>query len=237
LTGKIRCSICGFVFQGHTTKSKGIVYRRYIDGGWSAKLVCDFYGINKEKIEGFAISAVQEIVNDNQIFGRLEAALQQKISEESRQSLSKNQNLLSLHEQLAGRRSNIMAAISRTSNPRLVNSLLLKLEDIDQQIDSTEKELLIEKSNNEERCDIKTLFKDLMEFCLNFDVRFSEATISEKKVLLQKCLSEIIIDRDRKVAVVRVREIPAIHPDVANLLQNKKAHTEVVCARGSGGRT
>jgi hypothetical protein len=161
LTGKIRCSIGGFAFQGHTTKSKGIVYRRYIDDGWSAKLVCDFYGINKEKIEGFAISAVQEIVNDNQIFGRLEAALQQKISEESRQSLSKNQ----------------------------------------------------------------------MEFCLNFDVRFSEATISEKKVLLQKCLSEIIIDRDRKVAVVRVREIPAIHPDVANLLQNKKAHTEVVCAR------
>ena len=74
-----------------------------------------------------------------------------------------------------------------------------------------------------------------MEFCANFDVRFSEASASEKKVLLQKCLSEIIIDRERKVARIRVREIPAIHSDVANLLQNKKAHTEVVCARGSGG--
>jgi DNA invertase Pin-like site-specific DNA recombinase len=143
LTSKIRCSKCGFAFQGHTTKSKGIVYRRYIDGGWSAKRACEFYGINKEKIEGFAISAVREIMNDNQVLGRLEAALQQETSEERRQSVVKNQNLLTLREQMKGRRSNIMAAISRTSNPRLVDSLLLELEDLDRQMDSAEKELLI----------------------------------------------------------------------------------------------
>ena len=76
-----------------------------------------------------------------------------------------------------------------------------------------------------------------MAFCVNFEVRFSEATAWEKKVLFQKCLVEIIIDRDRKIAVVHVREVLAIHSDVVNFLQNKKAHTKIVCARCSGGRT
>ncbi len=43
LTGLIRCSHCGFAFQGWSGAVKGQRYYKYIDGGWQNKRVCSFF--------------------------------------------------------------------------------------------------------------------------------------------------------------------------------------------------
>ena len=64
LTGLIRCSRCGFAFQGWSGKVRGKEYLRYIDGGWQSKRVCDFFSIPKDQLERFAIQSIKDMLTD-----------------------------------------------------------------------------------------------------------------------------------------------------------------------------
>ena len=72
---------------------------------------------------------------------------------------------------------------------------------------------------------------------LNFEDRFEKVPIEERKLLVKKVISKVTIDRERNVARFLFRRLPAVTPEIEALYQNKKALTEVVSARSSGGGT
>ena len=48
-------------------------------------------------------------------------------------------------------------------------------------------------------------------------------------------ISEIVVNREKEVVEFYVRKVPAVSPELEELLQNKKAPTNSVSAEGSGG--
>ena len=72
-------------------------------------------------------------------------------------------------------------------------------------------------------------------FVLNFEREFEKAPIQERKLLIQRCISEIIVDRDRNIARFHVRRIPAVMPQMQVPSQKRRVPTEVVSTRSSGG--
>ena len=76
--------------------------------------------------------------------------------------------------------------------------------------------------------------KSVRKFVSDFKKVFDKAPIEERKILIGKCISEIVVDRDKKVARFFVRRIPVASPQLEELLQNKRVPTEVVSTRSSG---
>lgn len=75
LTGLIRCSECGYVFQGYSSAARGYTYYKYIDGGWQSKRVCSSLSVPQEKIENFIIKGLKEFSVDKKIIDRTQENL------------------------------------------------------------------------------------------------------------------------------------------------------------------
>ncbi len=239
LTGKIRCLKCGFAFQGNSTKSKGKIYRRYIDGGWNAKRVCQFLSIKKERIEQFALAAVREILEDEVLMRYLESAVRTQLKNAGSQAEAKVQNYQAKLGDLMGRKSNLLSAVSRTSSSTVVESLLSELEDIERQIGGITESIQTNKTGNTSDSLLLDALVELEKFRKDAIGELEKAEPSEKKLILQRCIQEIAIDREQGQAICWVRELPALEPELAELMENKKAHTteESCTRRSSGGRT
>ena len=74
-------------------------------------------------------------------------------------------------------------------------------------------------------------------FVLNFEEKFEDAPIAEKKLLVKKMISEIIVDRDKGVVKFYVRCVPMVSNEIEELYKNKREPARVASSRSSGGRT
>ena len=56
-------------------------------------------------------------------------------------------------------------------------------------------------------------------FVLSFETEFEKAPIEDRKSLIKKCISRIVVDREEGFARVYVRRIPAVTPELQRLLE------------------
>jgi hypothetical protein len=69
----------------------------------------------------------------------------------------------------------------------------------------------------------------------NFESIFEKAPIYERKEILRRCISKIIVDRARNVVRFWVRSLPAVQGMPFELAKNKSALTiELASALSSG---
>ena len=54
---------------------------------------------------------------------------------------------------------------------------------------------------------------------------------------MKKMISKIDVDRDNNVVRFYVRRLPAVTPELDEMLQKERVATEVVTTQSSGGRT
>jgi hypothetical protein len=71
---------------------------------------------------------------------------------------------------------------------------------------------------------------------MNFESEFEKAPIEEKKLLVRKCISHIIVDREKPAVRFYVRRIPAATPWLEETLKINDRTTGVVRSSGSGDR-
>ena len=64
----------------------------------------------------------------------------------------------------------------------------------------------------QEKPEIVELEQEVARFVLDFERNFDQAPIEERKVLVQKCISKIVVDREANVARFYVRRVPAVTP-------------------------
>ena len=209
LTGLIRCAKCGFAFQGWTCKVRGKTYRRYIDGGWKSKRVCKSFGVPVDQMEDFAIQSVKETLSDPALVRQIEERLRDlmeagangaegevtRLQQEKDETDRKIENLLRLVEQ---------GSIEGDS----VRKRLNELEEEKQR--STSK--LARAGSTRMTPQLEDLGRIVADFILNFERNFEKAPIEERKVLMQKCISRIEVDREARVARFYVRRVPAVVP-------------------------
>ena len=65
-------------------------------------------------------------------------------------------------------------------------------------------------------------------FVLDFEKEFEKAPIEDRKGLIKKCISRIVVDREEGVARFYVRRIPAVTPELLRLLEPPEDHRKVV---------
>lgn len=234
LSGLIKCPICGFSYQGCTTRSKGRSYHRYVDGGWHNKRVCSSFSILKEPLERFAVNAIRDVLCDPKLALRLETTLQALLK--ARPTGMKNR-VNDLEKELAGcedKISKLTEAIEAGANLEPILNRLRELENRKGEIRGTLEKIHPIQSSVPDLAEIKRRVSAML---LNFQDRFEKAPIEERKLVVRKLISQVVIDRDQRVARLYVRKLPAVTPELESLYENKRALTDVVSARSSGGRT
>jgi hypothetical protein len=121
------------------------------------------------------------------------------------------------------------------SNPQ---TILERLEELERENNENEGKLTVLKDERsvDSRCNETSHL--VANFILNFEEEFERSDPHRKKALLKQCISDILVDRERKVVRFSVRRIPVMTAEIESLLkehQKNKAVTEVMTAVSSGG--
>jgi hypothetical protein len=68
--------------------------------------------------------------------------------------------------------------------------------------------------------------------------RFEEMSPEDRKVQVRRCVSRIVVDKERGIATAYIRRIPAALPVIEELYKKQRPPTTgVVSGRSSGDRT
>jgi len=87
------------------------------------------------------------------------------------------------------------------------------------------------------RIDPAKISEEVARFVLDFERKIHTVPIEEQKLLIKKVISEIVVDREKGVVRFYVRRVPAVSPELSDLLQNKKGPADIASPESSGGRT
>jgi hypothetical protein len=83
----------------------------------------------------------------------------------------------------------------------------------------------------EERLQALDIGRAVSDFILNFERSFEHAPMPERKLLVRKCISKVIVDRDRRVAEFYVRKIPLVNSTIDGLFSSERDVMSLHCAR------
>lgn len=224
LTGLIRCSDCGFSFQGSSVRSKNHEYSRYIDSGWENKRVCSYYAIPKDRLEQFAINAVKETLSEGRTRNRIQYFLDLMMAEQPLRIQATIEHAEKLLQENTIRQRNIMEAIELCSAEASLPVLLQRLEALRKERVGLEEALRAGQDSEARETDLRKRADLVSEFVSNFERFFDAAPPYEKKLQLRRCIAGITVDRDRKQIQFALWRVPTLAPDRIPLL-NKKAPT------------
>ena len=234
LTGLIKCSKCGFPFQGWSGTVRGKEYLRYIDGGWQTKRACEFFSIPKDLLEDFAVQSIKETLMEPELLRQIEAHVRNMLESgahgeeeairHAKQELSdiekKLANLIRLAEEgnLAG--DAVRVRVNELEQER--NRVLARLSTA---------------SVPKEKPKLAELEQEVARFVLDFERNFAQAPIEERKMLVQKCISRIEVDRETNVARFYVRRVPAVIPELEEVEKRVNKEENVMSKTRARDRT
>jgi site-specific DNA recombinase len=238
LTGLIRCSRCGFPFQGQTQKTKGHVYPKYIDGGWQAKRVCSYIAIPKGEIETFAFSAIRETLTNPDVVRRVELLIDQMSQSKKVVSGAALSSLSKELKTVEKKKENILETLSLADNEQMRKALLEKLSSLDSEQGKINIKISSAKSQIRDERDYLSVAQSVREFMLNIETVFNNAPIYERKEIFRRCISKILVDREQNVVRLFVRTLPSLQGLPQEPFKIKSPLTdELVSGRSSGART
>ena len=88
---------------------------------------------------------------------------------------------------------------------------------------------------------LEDLVSEVEEFIVGFDREFDVASVEEKKRLLKRCLSKIVVDRNDKKVRVYVKQLPVSPAALSNTVESTQdryeARESVMSDRSARNRT
>jgi len=233
LTGLVKCSRCGFAFQGCSTRSKGKLYPKYVDGGRHSKGICSHLGIAKEKLEKFAIQAIKDTLAEPSLIEKIEECLGHLLRSNPDNSSKRKAELKSVLNEKRFKIRNLTEELAIGNRSEAIRE---KLAELAKEEAAVQAEIASLKGDLSRPAEIAGISKAVSEFILNFDQEFEDAPIEEKKLLLRKCISQIVVDREKSVVRFYVRRVPAATPWLEEALKEDDRTTGVVRSSSSGDR-
>jgi DNA invertase Pin-like site-specific DNA recombinase len=233
LTGLIKCAKCGFAFQGWSGKVRGKEYLRYIDGGYQMKRVCDFFSIPRDEMEAFALKAIKETISDPRMVTQIEECLRELIEADAQGEGTVKKLQAELKE--IDRKSRNLIRLAEDGNLESEH-LALRLRELESQKATLLRSIANKDGRPQSRPSLN-IGQEVARFLLNFEREFENAPIHEKKLLVQKCISQIVVDKEKGVARFFVRKIPAVTPQIEELLYCSGSQNPVMSNRCARNRT
>ncbi|HEY6193393.1 MAG TPA: recombinase family protein [Bacteroidota bacterium] len=237
LTGLIRCPLCGFNYQGWSGSADGKRYYKYIDGGWQNKRVCSYHGVQKEELEESTMAAIAKRMNNPLVIETIEEELKNFYDQGPNRIKSEIEDITTKLLEVESRLKKWIESFEGSGSARPSNVIIERLRELEIQRTHLKERLLALRRENA-RIDIGSTTQKVRNYMMSFIDRMQRAPVEEKKLLIRRAVSAIIVDRHEKVAHLYLWKIPAVTEELIDLYRNKKAPTEKpVSAERSGGRT
>jgi DNA invertase Pin-like site-specific DNA recombinase len=224
LRGLVRCSRCGFHYQGQSTRAKKKNYYRYVCGGHNNKGICGYFAVNKDALEQFAINSVKETLSDPSLLAMIDENLRMLIRVQPQYDENELKRLDVAISESEKRTKNLTLALEQGAEIAALVARLRELEVEESKLKAMREELLgrITKGHF-----LANAMIQVQDFIQNFESRFEAAGVVEKRELLKKWIAWIEINPEKRVAECVVRKIPSISPALSELShrveQNEKA--------------
>ena len=217
LSSLLICGKCGFHFQGQTTGVKGKYYHRYICGGYNAKRVCDYVVIKRDQLEHFVLGCVRETLQTEEMASDVERKLRQLLDLEPGNEKMESDRLSKEMQTLQSKLDRILVAIEDGTSAHLFGDRIVTIEKEKKRIQEE-----IEKSLHTETVSLQIddVAGMVREFATHFEEIFESAPLAERKDLLRRCVSRIIVEHEPKVVRCFVRKIPVVNDQIAGILES-----------------
>ena len=231
LSGIMKCSRCGFNFQGetHTTRYKNpnwapskTLYHN--DGGYHAKglAVCAPLRIRKELIETFVVHSIKEYLAKSNIATRALQQLEEileadtaRVSERERVSVGLTDNTRKMNNLI-----NLVEAGAK------VDSVVQLIRELERERDVLQEHLRVIDNSMPTQADLRVMADEIARIVINFQTEFFNSSPSEQKQLIRRFVAAVVIYREEKPrAQCHIRKIPLI---------NASAGSSLECVAGEG---
>ena len=224
LSGIMKCSHCGFNFQG-TTQTKKYANpnweesktRYYNDGGYHAKglSVCTPLRIKKDLIETFVVHSIKEYIAQSNIghtaLKKLEEMLEGdelRISERDRVMVGLNEN--------AKKMNNLINLVESGAK---LESVIQRIKELERERDLLQEHLHIIEKSIPTKADLKMMAEEIARIVVNFQNEFYNSTLAQQKQLLRRFVAGVMVYREDKArAQCYIRKIPLTSPSMGSSL-------------------
>jgi site-specific DNA recombinase len=237
LVGLMRCSDCGFGFQGWTGKFGRKWYPRYIDSGWKNKRQCEYLALDKDALESFALQAVIDTLSDPDVLNRVNEFLRQLFDAEPGQQQAELQRLESDHKKIEKRKRNLLTAIEQASGEEPVRSLTYRLMRLAREEEGLLLKIDMAKSEMHKEEKTTEVISAVQTYIAEFATNFNRADVFEQKTLLKRAISEIVVDRADRQVRFYIRKVPAATPGLAEILSRIESEEDVTSLVSARRRT
>ena len=238
LSGMLICSECGYPFQGWSAAKKNHRYFRYMDGGFKNKGICSKLVFNRDKLERFAVERVKEVMASPNHLERVEKYLELMFKKEPQIERSERRDQKRQLDELKMKIQNIVEAIESRSNGIKLDTLMKRLEILESQEKELIEQINAKKQNVVNAHEIQMIKESVRSFVQDFDKYFDPATVFDKKLILQKCINTITIDRKKEMVRFHFNEVPAAIPQIGEMIKKNSVLSGLSSeCRGGGIRT
>jgi hypothetical protein len=84
---------------------------------------------------------------------------------------------------------------------------------------------------------VRDTAKLVRDFIGGFETEFEQVSLEERKVMIQKWIEDVRIDRDASKAQFKIRRIPALTPELAEALKSIENEGFIVSSDSARNRT
>ncbi len=177
----------------------------------------DFFSIPRDVLEGFALQTIQETITNPILVNSIEDHLRRLLNINSDTRSEKDSLKDALHETETKIQNLLKLAENASVQSEAILKRLNELEQEKQRIESRIAQLTVAAGS----VGLADVGKSVAEFLLNFEQKFKEAPMHERKVLVKQCISRIVIEKENKIARFYVRRIPAVVPVLEELYRKE----------------
>jgi hypothetical protein len=183
------------------------------------------------------LDCIAETFSDSDVVKSIEEKLRSLLESLPNQTEQDVEEINSLLDNNRKRQQNLTEALEVNGDHQGIVSIVTRLKELEREEELLKKRLCALEADLQKPIDLQDVGKVVAEFMLNFRERFLKAPIEEQKSLIKKCISGIVVEKEKAEVFVFVRTPPAVTPELESFYPNKKALTEVVSAVRSGDRT
>lgn len=216
LSGLLKCSSCGFAFQGQTRtlyKKSGQKYQRmyYQDSAYMSKgkSVCGSYLIRKERLENKIIKQIKSFIKEKDFLDKVRQVIEKKLLNNS----EVDSLLANISKQIANSKSvlkNLLELLRNGVDLKEVQDEIIRLN---KEIDFLERNYAEIKNKEVSSNDIDKLVDKVKKLADNFEITLKKSPLHVQKNLLRQFIQEIIVNPHEGTIECKLRKIP--------LLENK----------------
>ncbi len=217
LSGLIRCSRCGFSYNGYSRREKQLRY--YADSGFLAKgkSVCTWHAIPQEPLEQFVLDAIADNLIDSRIECRLEKLIEGYLDNCRNDGHGPLKHLEGSLRECEAKLANLLSLVEAGV---ALDTVLPRIKEIEKERNWLMQELAKARRAVEDTHAMKDAAAEAARFILQLPAQLKEAPILEKKLLLRKVVEGLLVDRERDEVVLTLSRLPKIDNPILKAVKN-----------------